>query len=136
MLPFEFVVDGPPVSQQTRRRARLPPWRADVLAAATIRWPSGDAPAEEPVSVEITHFYEGAPGDVDNIIKPILDAIKGLVLADDSLVTDVVCRRRPLAGPFMADPVSPVLADGLAGNREFLHVRVALSPAGGELRFL
>ena len=69
-------------------------------------------------------------------IKPILDAIKGLVLADDSLVTDVVCRRRPLAGPFLVDPVSAVLADGLAGHREFLHVRVALSPPGGDLRFL
>jgi crossover junction endodeoxyribonuclease RusA len=88
------------------------------------------------VCVEITPFYEGAAGDVDNIIKPILDAIKGLVFADDSLVTDVVCRRRPLAGPFLVDRVSSVLADGLAGNREFLHVRVAASPAGGELRFL
>lgn len=136
MLPFEFVVDGPPVSQQTRRRARLPLWRAAVLAAATVRWPLGEDPFEDTVSVEITHFYEGSPGDVDNIIKPILDAIKGLVLADDSLVTDIVCRRRPLGGPFLADPVSPTLADGLAGNREFLHVRVALSPAGGELRFL
>jgi hypothetical protein len=106
------------------------------LAAATIRWPPDAVPAEDPVSVEITHFYEGAAGDVDNIIKPILDAIKGVVFADDSLVTDVVCRRRPLAGPFLADPVSPALADGLSGNREFLHVRVALSPAGGELRFL
>lgn len=136
MLPFEFVVDGPPVSQQTRRRARLPAWRAAVLEAAALRWPHGAVPIEVAVCVEITHFYEGAAGDVDNIIKPILDAIKGLVFADDSLVTDVVCRRRPLAGPFLVDPVSPVLAEGLAANQEFLHVRVALSPAGGELRFL
>jgi Holliday junction resolvase RusA-like endonuclease len=137
MLPFEFVVDGPPVSQQTRRRQeRLPPWRAAVRAAAEVRWPQGAPPVEVPVCVEITHFYEGAPADVDNIIKPILDGIKGFVYSDDSLVTDVVSRRRPLTGPYAVDPMSSVLADGLAGNQEFLHIRVALAPVGGELRFL
>ena len=137
MLPFEFIVDGAPVSQQTRRRQeRLPPWRAAVRAAAALTWPEGDPPVEVPVSVEITHFYEGAPADVDNIIKPILDGIKGLIFADDQLVTDVVSRRRPLAGPYVADPVSSVLADGIAGNREFLHIRVAEAPVGGTLRFL
>jgi crossover junction endodeoxyribonuclease RusA len=98
MLPFEFVVDGPPVSQQKRRRQeRLPPWRAAVRSAAGGRWPQEVSPIEVSVSVEITHFYEGAPADVDNIIKPILDGIKGFVYADDALVTDVVSRRRPLA---------------------------------------
>ena len=137
MLPFEFVVDGPPVSQQTRRRQeRLPPLRAAIRAAAGGRWPQETSPVEVSVSVEITHFYEGAPADVDNIIKPILDGIKGFVYADDALVTDVVSRRRPLAGPYTVAPMSSVLADGLAGNREFLHIRVAVAPIGGELRFL
>ena len=87
-------------------------------------------------SVEITHFYEGAPADVDNLVKPILDGIKGFVYADDLLVTDVVSRRRPLTGPFTADPVSFVLAEGLGNNREFLHVRIAEAPALGALSFL
>ena len=78
-----------------------------------------------PVSVEITHFYEGAPADVDNIIKPILDSIKGFVYIDDRLVSDVVSRRRPLTGPYVADALSPALADGIAGNLEFLHIRIA-----------
>ena len=30
MLPFEFVIDGPPVSQQARRRARLRDWISKV----------------------------------------------------------------------------------------------------------
>ena len=88
------------------------------------------------MSVEITHFYEGAPADVDNLVKPILDSIKGFIYADDFLVTDVVSRRRPLTGPFAADPVSLVLAEGLASNREFLHVRIAEAPAAGALSFL
>ena len=32
--------------------------------------------------------------DVDNIPKPILDALSGLVYADDRQITDLVCRKR------------------------------------------
>jgi crossover junction endodeoxyribonuclease RusA len=34
--------------------------------------------------------------DIDNLPKPILDALKGLVYLDDTQITDVVCRKRNL----------------------------------------
>lgn len=137
MLPFEFIVEGPPVSPQTRRRQdRLPRWRTTVRAAAAGRWSAGDPPADHDISVEITHFFEGAPADVDNIVKPILDAIKDLVYRDDAQITDLVSRRRPLEGPYTADPIFPVLAEGISLGREFLHIRVTPAPTGGELRYL
>jgi hypothetical protein len=91
---------------------------------------------EQAITVEITHFFEGAPADVDNIVKPILDALKGFLYADDQQVTDLVSRRRPLGGPYVVDPVSEVLAQGIGSNREFLHIRIAAAAASGELRFL
>jgi crossover junction endodeoxyribonuclease RusA len=137
VLPFEFLIEGPPVSQQTRRRQdRLLHWRATVRAAAEARWPDGTPPVDQEISVEITHFFEGVPADVDNIVKPILDASKGLVYRDDRQITDLVSRRRPLEGPYTADPVSAVLAEGISLGREFLHIRVTPAPTGGELRFL
>jgi hypothetical protein len=33
MEPFEFIVDGPPVSQQTRRHERLHEWKRIIRAA-------------------------------------------------------------------------------------------------------
>lgn len=134
MLPFEFIVDGSPVSQQTRRRSRLPQWRATVRAAAAQRWPTEDLPIERDLTVAITHFYEGAPADVDNLVKPIVDAIKGLAYVDDGQVTDLLIRRRPLRGPYVIAAVSEVLAAGLWLGREFLHIRLANPPTGGELR--
>jgi crossover junction endodeoxyribonuclease RusA len=137
VLPFEFIVEGPPVSQQTRRRQdRLPPWRAGVRAAAATRWSSSIPPVDQEISVEITHFFEGAPADVDNIVKPILDALKGLVYRDDRQITDLVSRRRSLEGPYTATSVSATLAEGISLRREFLHIRVTPTPAGGELRYL
>jgi len=99
-------------------------------------WPDGTPPVDAEISIEITHFFEGAPTDVDNIVKPLLDAMKELVYHDDRQITDLVSRRRPLEGPYTADPVSPILAHGISLGREFLHIRVAVAPIGGELRFL
>jgi crossover junction endodeoxyribonuclease RusA len=137
LLPFEFIVEGPPVSQQTRRRQdRLPPWRATVRTAASAGWGDAVPPVEERINVEITHFFEGAPADVDNIVKPILDSMKELIYKDDRQITDLVSRRRPLEGPYTADPVSAVLAQGISLGREFLHIRVTLASTEGDLRFL
>lgn len=73
---------------------------------------------------------------MDNIPKPILDAMKGLVYLDDREVTDLVSRRRPLRGSHRAETVSAMLAKGLAHDREFLHIRISAAPKEGELKFL
>ena len=123
------------MSQQTRRRERLHPWRAAVRAAAEERWLPGSAPMEKDLELVITHFYQDDPIDVDNIVKPILDSIKGLVYWDDVQITDLISRRRPLTGPFRIESVSPVLADAFAQGREFLHIQITDPPPEGELRF-
>jgi crossover junction endodeoxyribonuclease RusA len=135
MLPFEFTVEGPPVSQQTRRRERLVPWRATVRAAAEDLWPGGVAPLNQELSLTIAYFYEGAPTDVDNIVKPILDSLKGLVYRDDAQITDLISRRRPLAGLFRIEAISPILAEALNRGREFLYVRITEPPEEGGLVF-
>jgi hypothetical protein len=86
------------------------------------------------VAVTITHFFEGAPADVDNIPKLILDALKSVVLADDRQVSDLIVQRRPLAGPYIVTRTSPELSHGVELGKEFLHVVISTPPAGGELR--
>ncbi len=75
--------------------------------------------------VAITYFFDGASPDVDNIPKPILDALKGLVYADDSQVTDLLCRKRDLSGDLRIQNPSPVLLATLGGSEQFLHIVVA-----------
>ena len=134
MLPFEFIILGPPVSQQTRRRERLQHWRARIRNAAESGWLT-DIPLEQEITVEITYLFEGAPADVDNIIKPILDAMEGVVFKNDSQITDLIIRRRNIAGPYTIDSVSSILAEALANRLEFLHIRVTAASIEGELRF-
>ena len=69
------------------------------------------------------------PGiDVDNIVKPIQDAIIGLAYVDDDQVTDVLARKRNLSGNFKVENMTSTLAEGFARGNEFLHIVVIDAP--------
>ncbi len=76
----------------------------------------------------ITYFHEGNSLDVDNIPKPILDALKDLVYSDDTQVTDLVCRKRNLNDDLRIVNSSSVLAEGFDRGNEFLYVVVEDAP--------
>lgn len=65
--------------------------------------------------------------DVDNIIKPIQDALNGLVFVDDAQVAETKARKRPLDGSYQIKGASGVLLQGFAGGVGFLHIRVEAS---------
>ncbi len=133
MEPFEFVIPSRPVSQQARRRKRLQEWQQFVRTHAEKNWTPVHAMATGPVSITVIHLYDEVALDVDNILKPIMDALVGLTFHDDSLVTDATSRRRRLKGTFRLEGVSPALAGGFALGGEFVYVRVADAPPQDEL---
>ena len=94
MTPCEFVLPERPVSQQVRRRARLREWKRLVAERARSAIEAPRALATEPVALRLLYLYDDFALDVDNILKPILDALIGVLLADDSVITDVEIRRR------------------------------------------
>jgi hypothetical protein len=67
--------------------------------------------------------------DVDNLPKPISDALRGLVYLDDEQVTDVLCRKRNLNRDFRVENPSSVLADGLSRGNEFLGSSPSFGPS-------
>ncbi len=124
MNKFEFIVDGPPVSQQIRRRERLREWQAKVREEAEIYWPLGASPINGFVMLQITYFYDSVKMDVDNIIKSIQDALIGLAYMDDDQVTDVIARKRNLYEDF----ITSTLIEGFARNHEFLYIVITNAP--------
>lgn len=125
MLPFEFTIKGPPVSSQTRNRARLAEWKREVAAEAASCLPSGSTPVGAPVDVCITYYYEGDTPDVDNVIKPIQDALVGIVYVDDRQVTETKSRKKSIEGSYRIRGVSACLLSAFSAGDEFLHVRVS-----------
>ena len=57
-------------------------------------WTSSHVPADGPVCITLVYLYDEAALDVDNILKPVQDALVGLVFSDDSIVTNAISRRR------------------------------------------
>jgi len=133
MQTFEFLIKSRPVSQQTRRRDRLRDWKEFVRSEATRCWASSHTRADGPVCITLVYLYDEAALDVDNIIKPIQDALVGLAFWDDSVVTDAISRRRRLGGTFDLSRVSSVLIEGFAYGGEFVYVRVADAPPQEQL---
>jgi Holliday junction resolvase RusA-like endonuclease len=64
----------------------------------------------------IIWFHLSRPGDPDNIIKPILDALKGVFYADDALIVKVLSERFNLHSQTIrlsATTTPPVVFDAL-----------------------
>lgn len=99
-----------------------------MLQEAQRYWPPDQQPALGPVMLQITYFYDSVAVDVDNIVKPIQDAIIGLAYIDDTQVTDVLVRKRDLSGNFKVQNMSSVLAEGFSRGNEFLYVVIIDAP--------
>lgn len=129
MLPFEFVIIGKPVPHRASDRKALKVWREHVKATAQYCW--GDrVPLTDKLYVKITHFYDapaskvGQDLDSERIIKPILDALNGVIYQDDYQIAELDNRRRNLNGSFRVKGMSVALAEGFCKGEEFLHVMV------------
>lgn len=121
-MQFEFLIPKRPVSLQTRQRSKLQDWQAFVRAEASKTWV--ETPYSGNVHLTLVYLYDTDPVDTDNIIKPIQDALIGLVYEDDSLVTDVESHRRSLSGTFDVALCPLLLLHGIISGRECVYVRI------------
>ncbi|CAN5563726.1 hypothetical protein BH10CHL1_BH10CHL1_07220 [soil metagenome] len=135
MLPFEFTVDAPPISHQTRRAQRLQAWKQVVRNAAIQRWPKNTSPFKSRLKITVCYYHDGVAVriDNDNMVKPIQDALNGLVYEDDRQITDIQVRKTDINGSFRVRGMSPVLADAFIKGKEFLYICIELAPDHEEL---
>jgi Holliday junction resolvase RusA-like endonuclease len=134
-FPFEFTVRGPPRSAQTRNRPALRQWKNAVVDAAQLRFPAGATPLTGKLRMVVVYYHDGpdAPLDVDNMIKPIRDALSEVVYVDDSQVVLSVLQATPIDGKYKVKGIPAVLADAFRVGLEFLHVVIEPAPGDGEL---
>lgn len=124
---FELLIPRRPVSHQARSKPRLQTWKAYVRRLASEAW--GERPALTNVELRVTLVYlcDLSAGDVDNIIKPIQDALVGVVFRDDSLVADVDCHRRFIPDGIDLTNLPPLLIEGAFTGAECVYVAVSYS---------
>ncbi len=118
---LEFVMARPPLSQRANSKPRSQ-WRASVRETARQQWGAA-SPVSREVAVTITYFLRDEDLDVDNIPKPILDALTGLVYADDVQVSDLPCRKRRLENVRTRNP-SRMVQESIGNGEPFTHILV------------
>jgi len=124
MVIFEFIIDGPPISQEARSRERLHTWRDVVRRRAEAYWPEDAPTASGPLQLTITYYYEDVPAESGDIIEPILDGLTGLVHRDHAQFLEARVTKQDLNSSFRIPSLSPALADGLTRGHEFLHIQI------------
>jgi hypothetical protein len=96
LFPFEFHLTGTPVSLQGRP-ASIERWKNEVADAARNRIAEiAEWTYLEPQPLALTiYYFPIAPmgGDIDNIVKPIMDALIGVVYLDDKSVERVTAQK-------------------------------------------
>jgi len=132
VIPFEFIVNGPPISAQAHNRRHYQGWIQQIRRTAEIYWPNGEPPSpQQHLKITVTYYFEDTSPDVDNIIKPFQDALVGLVYANDNQISDTRCKKRDINGEFKIKGLSPVLAEGFVRGNEFLHVKIEIDTNQG-----
>ena len=128
-FPFEFTVPGVPVSHQSGNKKRLAEWRQQVRAAAAALWGTQTA-VTTGLRIAVTYFHEGANAriDGDNLVKPIQDALNGLVYSDDRLIVDAQVRKASIEEPIRARHGSLVLLQAFHVGQPFIHVIIDEAP--------
>lgn len=124
-IKYGFAVIGLPVSQQasppSKRRYQTTVAKA---ASNSVVSPIKD---DEKIKIEIDWFSESFQNkpDVDNIIKPIQDALKGIIFVDDNQVESIVARKYDILSVirFWREPLC-IIEPLMNGHKEYVFVRI------------
>jgi endodeoxyribonuclease RusA len=108
-------IGGRPKSQRTR----APVWYVEALQAAARKQLQGGPFSSSTIDVEIIYATRGAVLDVDNALKRILDALKGIVYESDAQIRAVKSVGLRLDHGFRARG-SPDVFKRLLPGKEFL----------------
>src|SRR5688572_22098200 len=115
MALIEFTVTGTPISSGASSRSKTN-WRARVASAAAAALPVDHALIADRLRVTVIYFYVESDLDLDNILKPVLDSMKGVVYVDDAQIVNIVAAKRDLVGSYVLTDAPPSIV-ALLGQR-------------------
>jgi crossover junction endodeoxyribonuclease RusA len=133
-LPLEFIIFGTAVSLQAKSEANRAAWKNHVRETAREARGSDRWALESELAVTLYYFPEGKmQGDVDNIVKLVLDGLARCIFTDDRQIERIVVQKFEPDKIFaFADP-SEMLLQALNAERARLYVKIT-DDIHGELR--
>ena len=125
---MEFLIHGAPISAQGSKDAKRF-WQERIGDHARAAFSNAqEVRIAETVGIRVAYFYvEEAAAVLDNIVKPIQDALNGVAYDDDRQVKDLVASMRRKTEMERITDMPPLLAAGLRGIIFFMYVAVVLT---------
>ncbi|MGB0564535.1 MAG: hypothetical protein ACPGVO_22460 [Spirulinaceae cyanobacterium] len=82
---IEFLLPKRPLSHQAKDPAHKAAWKDYIFGRAFSIW-KGLPITVGPLRFTVVYLCENDPGDINNIIKPIQDALNSLIGSDQDFV--------------------------------------------------
>ncbi len=123
-LLSSFSVIGKPTSLKSRHAKRQ--WQSLVSnIARTNRETPFEASVKLDLRIDWFSQISNNKADVDNIIKPIMDALIGVIYVDDSQVTSVSARYYDVNNVlyFVDEPLG-IIEPLLSGEKNYVYIRM------------
>jgi crossover junction endodeoxyribonuclease RusA len=131
-FPIEFIVEGTAVSLQSKgRRRAIEQWKSKIREASKVALPEGHFAAEGPLAVTLFYFPAAEMGDVDNIVKYVLDALEKHIYMNDRQIQRLLAQKFEPGNVFQFSSPSAVLIEALNKPKPVLYVRLSNDPFEG-----
>jgi crossover junction endodeoxyribonuclease RusA len=128
-FPIEFLVRGTPVSLSSQNANAREQWKDRVRNASSRALPDPHFASTERLGVTIYYFSaEPMQGDVDNIVKLILDGMCRHVFVDDRQVERIVVQKFEPGNIFSFTKPTPLMIEAINGPKPVLYIRVTNDP--------
>jgi hypothetical protein len=128
-FPIEFLVPGTPISLQAKRAKSRKQWKARVRDASRTVIPDSHFASEGRIAVTLYYLPdEPMDGDIDNIVKPVLDALCRHIYRDDAQVERVAVQKFEPGNIFSFQQPTATFLMALNGEKPVLYVRVSNNP--------
>ena len=127
-FPFEFIIKQTPVSSQTSNGKSKERWKCVV----------GKHAKERISELRELYFYDDRPlmatiyyfppdsmdGDVDNIVKPILDGMKKVIYEDDNYIERVVVQKFEPESTWSLSSPSSILEGVVSMDKPVVYIKI------------
>jgi crossover junction endodeoxyribonuclease RusA len=128
-FPIEFLVEGTAVSLQAQRAATKIEWKERVKAASNTAIPQPHFVSRDRIAITIYNLPdEPMQGDVDNIVKLILDALCRHIYIDDKQVERVVVQKFEPGNVFQFTQPSEIFLKALEATKPIVYIRITNDP--------
>lgn len=121
----EFLIPRMPVSHQCKNKENRNKWMEYVSSKGKIAWNGKDIITDKKLKFLMIYLTDTTmPGDINNFVKPIQDALNEKIYIDDVLIKDVSAHMRFLDEPNEPAGLPEILGKAIITGNPCVYVAI------------